>query len=133
MQIKRASLPLTYLVTLPQVNCEGTETALAQCPGSDTYTCLSPGAGLICPTERALSTTSSFISTTLQSETTTARDSGITTETSTPYNEKRTDSFTGTMSLDLVSKDAINERSGAHWIKESLFLIAVSLVITYNL
>ena len=60
----RVSLPTDFLISLHQVDCNGTETTLAQCPSSDTAVCLRPGAGVICPEEMApLTTTNSIVST----------------------------------------------------------------------
>lgn len=41
-------IPRNFLINLNQVNCNGTETTLTQCPHVDTV-CLQPGAGVICP------------------------------------------------------------------------------------
>ena len=67
-QITRVSLPTDFLISLYQVDCNGTEATLAQCPHSDTG-CLSPGAGVICP-ETAPHTMDSITTTSSLSETT---------------------------------------------------------------
>ena len=56
-------LPDGFRINLKRVNCNGNETMLAECPHMDTI-CLRPGAGVVCPREAQLLTTSSVTSTT---------------------------------------------------------------------
>ena len=48
-QITIVGLPTDFLISLHQVDCNGMEMTLAQCPVDDTALCLTPGAGVICP------------------------------------------------------------------------------------
>ena len=167
VQITTVGLPADFLISLHQVDCNGTEATLAQCPGGVTALCLRPGAGVICLAEMAPLTTtnSAVVSTssppqivhttdsihlTTQTEitdriTTTRSTTLLTTASSVTTSRETTETEATATTMpehityfDLIFNATVapgsgDTSSGAQRIKKSHFLLAVLLIIIYNL
>ena len=158
VQITRVSLPDDFLISLHQVDCNGTEMTLAQCPGGDATVCLRPGAGVTCPAE--ITTTNSIISAstpqvaqspttestllTTQAETITDRMTStksttplITTSSVTTPRETTTETEVAMTTMPAHNATMAQgmgdlQLSGAQQIETAHFLPAVLLIIIYN-
>ena len=106
---------------------------LAQCPGSDTTICLRPGAGVTCPAEMVLTTTSSIVSTSTPqaAQPPTTESTLLTTQA-----EAITDGMTSTKSTTpfSITSSATTPRETTEnlQLKMSRFFPAVLLIIIYN-
>ena len=99
-----------FLVSLTQIDCNGNESMLSQCPHSDTV-CIRPGAGVICPSLVAATTSLTTHTSTPETSQTTQTDSAPEETSQNLLTEKTTasDTTTGMTTAESSSTSAPNE------------------------